>query len=167
MIDLETRVRIKMWFLTNWAGWPFTLVAWLRSWALPHRNGFGRFDANETHRVLSQAAEQLSRARRRQAGVFLRDAQRVENAIRTRADLAFDAIYLCALAALGLAAEEYQHPSPAALEAAAVFLGLTAEQIKPAMAYAEHRYAPPETDAQSQAAFEWLVTLAKKILKPK
>jgi hypothetical protein len=87
--------------------------------------------------------------------------------LRTRADIAFDASYLCALACLGLAADEYEHPSPNALKNAAGLLGLTAVQILPAIAYARCRYEPLGTEEQSQVAYKELLALAKRILKTK
>lgn len=125
------------------------------------------FESNQDHTLSSQEANQRARARRRLAGVFLRDAQRQENSLRTRTDIAFDATYLCALACLGLAADEYQHPSPNALKKAAGFLGLTAEQIQPAIAYARCRYQPTKTEEQCQVVYKQLLALAKKLLKTK
>ena len=122
---------------------------------------------NQNHGVLSQAALQRASARRKLAEVFLRDAQRIENSLRTRADLAFDAVYLCALASIGGSADDYEHPSPRALKGAARFLGLTSEQIQPAMAYARYRYQPAGTEAQCQVAYDELVTIATRLLKTK
>src|SRR5665647_468678 len=87
------------------------------------------FESNQNREVCSQEALLRAGARRRLAGVFFRDAQRPENSLRTRADLAFEAVYLCALAATGLAAEEFDHPSPEVLKSATEFLGLTTEPV--------------------------------------
>lgn len=125
------------------------------------------FESNQNHEVCSQDALLRASARRRLAVVFLRDAQRPENSLRTRADLVFDAVYLCALASLELAADEYEHPSSDALRNAAGFLGLTVEQIQPAMTYAGYRYEPAGTEAQCQVAYEELLALAKRLLKTK
>jgi hypothetical protein len=125
------------------------------------------FESKKDHTLSSQEAHQRASARRRLAVVFLRDAQRMENNLRTRADLAFDALYLCALASLDIAAEEYEHPSSNALRNAAKFLGLTTEQIQPAMAYAGRRYEPTGTETQCQVAYDELVALAKRLLKTK
>jgi hypothetical protein len=125
------------------------------------------FESNQNHEVCSQDALLRAGARRRLAGVFLRDAQRPENSLRTRADLAFDAVYLCTLAGIGLAADEYEHPSPEVLKNATEFLGLTTEQIQPAMTYARRRYEPAGTDAQCQVAYDEMVALAKRLLNTK
>lgn len=125
------------------------------------------FESNNNHEVWSQEALLREGARRRLAGVFFRDAQRPENSLRTRADLAFEAVYLCALAATGLAAEEYEHPSPEVLKNATEFLGLTTEQIQPAMTYAGRRYEPAATDAQCQGAYDELMALARRLLNTK
>jgi hypothetical protein len=124
-------------------------------------------ESNQDHTLSSQDAHLRASARRRLAGVFLRDAQRVENSLRTRADIAFDATYLCALACLDIAAHECDHPSPDVLMKATGLLGLTAEQIRPAIAYAQRRYEPAGTDEQSQVAYKELLALAKRILKTK
>jgi hypothetical protein len=124
-------------------------------------------ERKKDHPLSSQEAHLRASARRRLAGVFLRDAQRVENSLRTRADIAFDATYLCALACLDIATQECEHPSSDVLSNAAGFLGLTAEQIRPAIAYAQRRYEPAGTDEQSQVAYKELLALAKRILKTK
>ncbi len=124
-------------------------------------------ESKKDHTLSSQEAHQRASARRRLAGVFLRDAQRQENSSRTRADLAFDATYLCALASLSIAAQECEHPSSDVLSNAAGLLGLTAEQILPAIAYARCRYEPLGTDEQSQVAYKELLALAKRVLKTK
>ena len=115
----------------------------------------------------SKEAHLRASARRPLAGVYLRDAQRQENSLRTRADISFDATYLCALACLDIAAQECEHPSPDVLQKAAGLLGLTAVQIEPAIAYARCRYRPLETDEQSQIAYQNLLALAKTMLKTK
>ena len=115
----------------------------------------------------SKEAHLRASARRRLAGVFLQDAQRQENSLRTRADIAFDATYLCALACLDIAAHECDHPSPDVLMKATGLLGLTAEQILPAIAYARCRYEPLRTEEQSQVAYKELLALAKRMLKTK
>jgi hypothetical protein len=53
------------------------------------------------------------------------------------------------------------------LKKAAGFLGLTAEQILPAIAYARCRYEPLRTEEQSQVAYKELLALAKRVLKTK
>ena len=127
---------------------------------MPHKS-------KKDHPLSSQEAPLRASARRRLAGVFLRDAQRQESSLRTRADLAFDAVYLCALASLDIAAEECEHPSSDVLRNAAGLLGLTAEQILPAIAYARCRYEPLRTEEQSQVAYKELLALAKRMLKTK
>ena len=124
-------------------------------------------ESKKDHTLSSQEAHQRASARRRLADVFIRDAQRIDNSLRTRADLAFDAVYLCALASLDIAAQVCEHPSPDVLMNAAGLLGLTAEQIQPAIAYARCRYEPLGTDEQSQVAYDELLALAKRVLKTK
>ena len=124
-------------------------------------------ESKKDHTLSSQEAYLRASARRRLAGVFLRDAQRVENSLRTRADIAFDATYLCALACLDIAADECEHPSPDVLMKATGLLELTADQIQPAIAYAQRRYEPIRTEEQCQVAYKELLALAKKVLKTK
>ena len=124
-------------------------------------------ESKKDNPLSSQEAHLRASARRRLAGVYLRDAQRQENSLRTRADISFDATYLCALACLDIAAQECEHPSPDVVKKAAGFLGLTAEQILPAIAYARCRYEPLGTDEQSQLAYKELLALAKRVLKTK
>ena len=125
------------------------------------------FESKKDHTVHPPEASEQASARRRLAAAFIQDAQRIENSLRTRADLAFDAVYLCALACLGLAADGYEHPSPDVVKKAAGFLGLTAVQIQPAITYARRRYEPLATDEQSQLAYKELLALAKRVLKTK
>ena len=124
-------------------------------------------ERKKDHPLSSQEARLRASARRRLAGAYLRDAQRQENSLRTRADIAFDATNLFALPSLDIAADVCEHRSPDALINAAEFLGLNAEQILPATAYAQRRYEPAGTDAQSQVAYKELLALAKRILKTK
>ncbi len=124
-------------------------------------------ESKKNHPLSSQEAHQRASARRRLADVFIRDAQRIDNSLRTRADLAFDATYLCALACLDIAADECEHPSPDVLQKAAGLLGLTAVQILPAIAYARCRYEPLGTEEQCQVAYKELLALAKRVLKTK
>jgi hypothetical protein len=124
-------------------------------------------ESKKDHTLSSQEAPLRASARRRLAGVFLRDAQRVENSLLTRADIAFDTTYLCALACLDIAAHECDHPSPDVLMKATGLLELTADQIQPAIAYAQRRYEPIRTEEQSQVAYKELLALAKGVLKTK
>ena len=125
------------------------------------------FESKKDHTVHPPEASEQASARRRLAAAFIRDAQRIENSLHTRADLAFDAVYLCALASLDLAADEYEHPSPDVLKDSAGLLRLTAAQIEPAIAYAKRRYEPLGTDEQCQVAYKQLLALAKRVLKTK
>ena len=124
-------------------------------------------ESKKDHTLSSQGAHLRANARRRLAGVYLRDAQRQENSLRTRPDIAFDATNLCALPYLDIAADVCEHRSPDALINAAEFLGLNAEQILPAIAYARCRYEPLRTEEQSQVAYKELLALAKRVLKTK
>lgn len=83
--------------------------------------------------------------------------------MRTRADLAYEAAYLYALARLGAESDEYTHPEPAALNTAAELMGLTAEQIAPAIAYIMKRYAPSVSEAEDSAAYGALLDIAQKM----
>lgn len=44
MISLETRVRLKLWFLQSKLPGVLALLSWLRSRGVPHRKDFGPFD---------------------------------------------------------------------------------------------------------------------------
>lgn len=44
MISLETRVRLKLWFLQSKLPGVLALLSWLRSRAVPLRKDFGPFD---------------------------------------------------------------------------------------------------------------------------
>lgn len=89
----------------------------------------------------------------------MRDAQRDATPWRSRADLAFEALYLYALSALGEQADNYAHPDARVLTAAAQELGLTADQIGPALEYLEHRYDPAIPDNGS--AYRVLISIAE------
>jgi hypothetical protein len=103
--------------------------------------------------------EMKSQGRRKLADAFMRDALREATPWRSRADLAFEALYLHALSILGEHADDYAHPDPRALNAAAQKLGLTLEQITPALNYLEHRYNPAFADNGHD--YRVLVTVAK------
>ena len=104
-------------------------------------------------------AEMKSQGRRTLADSFMRDAQREATPWRSRADLAFEAVYLYALAVLGEQADEYEHPDPQVLIAAAQKLNMTAEQIGLAVEYLEHRFDPAIPDKGS--AYRVLISIAK------
>jgi len=91
-------------------------------------------------------AEMKSQGRRRLADTFMKDALREATPWRSRADLAFEALYLYALSSLAEHADDYEHPDVQALYAAANQLGLTLEQIEPALTYLAHRYDPTIPD---------------------
>lgn len=97
--------------------------------------------------------------RRTIADAFMKDAQREATPWRSRADFAFEAVYLYALAALGDLADGYEHPDARLLTAAAEELGLTADQIWPALEYLERRYDPTIPDNGS--AYRVLLSIAK------
>lgn len=102
-----------------------------------------------------------SRGRRSLADSFMRDAQREATPWRSRADLAFEAVYLYALSVLGEKADDYEHPDPQVLIAAAQKLDLTADEIGPAVEYLEHRFDPAIPDNGS--AYRVLISIAKLI----
>jgi len=104
-------------------------------------------------------ADKKSQAHRTLADTFMQDAQREATPWRSRADLAFEAVYLYALAALGAQADHYAHPDVRVLSAAAQQLGLTAEQIEPAVDYLNHRYDPVMPDNGS--AYRVLLSIAQ------
>ena len=104
-------------------------------------------------------SDKKSQGRRTIADSFMRDAQRDATPWRSRADLAFEALYLYALSALGEQADNYAHPDARVLTAAAQELGLTADQIGPALEYLEHRYDPAIPDNGS--AYRVLISIAK------
>jgi hypothetical protein len=89
----------------------------------------------------------------------MRDAQREATPWRSRADLAFEAVYLYALTVLGEQADDYEHPDPRVLTAAAEKLDMTIEQIGPAVEYLEHRYDPAVPGNGS--AYRVLISIAK------
>jgi hypothetical protein len=47
MISIDTRVRIKLCWLTSKLPGVLALLAWLRTRAVPARKDFGPFDAND------------------------------------------------------------------------------------------------------------------------
>ena len=104
-------------------------------------------------------ADMKSQGRRTIAEAFMQDAQREATPWRSRADFAFEAVYLYALSALGEDADNYEHPDARVLNAAAEKLGLTAAQISPAVEYLEHRYDPAIPDNGS--AYRVLISIAK------
>ena len=106
-------------------------------------------------------ADKKSKGRRAIADAFMQDAQREANHWRSRADFAFDAAYLYALSALDEQADGYEHPDARVLPAAAEVLGLTAEQIAPAVEYLEHRYDSAIPDNVS--AYHLLISIAKML----
>ena len=91
----------------------------------------------------------------------MQDAQRDATHWRSRADFAFEAVYLYALSALSDQADGYEHPDARVLPAAAEKLGLTAEQIGPAVEYLEHRYDSAIPDNGS--AYRVLISIAKTL----
>ena len=104
-------------------------------------------------------ADKKSQGRRTLADTFMQDAQREATPWRSRADLAFEAVYLYALSALGEQADAYDHPDVRVLTAAAQKRGLTAEQMGPAVDYLNHRYDPVMPDNGS--AYRVLLSIAK------
>lgn len=104
-------------------------------------------------------SENISQGRRKIANTFMKDAQREATPWRSRADFAFEAVYLYALSALGEQADSYAHPDARALTAAAEKLGLTADQIEPAVEYLEYRFDPAIPDNGS--AYRVLISIAK------
>jgi hypothetical protein len=90
--------------------------------------------------------EMRSQGRRRLADAFMKDALREATPWRSRADLAFEDLYLYALSSLDEHADDYEHPDAQALNTAAHKLELTLEQIEPALTYLAHRYDPTFPD---------------------
>ena len=72
-----------------------------------------------------------SQGRRTLADSFMRDAQREATPWRSRADLAFEAVYLYALAVLGEQADDYEHPDSQVLTAAAEKLTCRMRKLSP------------------------------------
>lgn len=104
-------------------------------------------------------ADMKLQGRRTLADSFMRDALREATPWRSRADLAFEAVYLYALMVLGDEADDFEHPDARVLKAAAEKLDMTAEQIGPAVKYLENRYDPAIPDDGS--AYRVLITIAK------
>ena len=100
-----------------------------------------------------------SQGRRTLADSFMRDAQRESTPWRSRADLAFEAVYLYALTMLGEQADDYEHPDTRVLTAAAEKCNMTAEEIGPAVEYLAHRFDPAIPDNGS--AYQVLLSIAK------
>ena len=100
-----------------------------------------------------------SQGQRKLADAFMKDALREATPWKSRADLAFEALYLYALSALDEQADDHEHPNAQALNAAAHKLGLTLGQIEPALAYVTHRYDPAISDNGHD--FRALITVAK------
>ena len=104
-------------------------------------------------------ADMKAQGRRTIADSFMKDAQREATPWRSRADLAFEAVYLYALTVLGDEADGYVHPDTQVLTAAAKKLKMTTEEIGPAVEYLEHRYDPSIPDNGS--AYRVLISIAK------
>ena len=100
-----------------------------------------------------------SQGRRTIADSFMKDAQREATPWRSRADFAFEAVYLYALSVLGEQADVYEHPDARVLTAAAEKLHLTAEQVGPVVEYLAHRYDPTLPDNGS--SYREFLTIAK------
>lgn len=110
---------------------------------------------------MTNTADENCQGRRTIADAFMQDAQREATPWRSRADFAFEAVYLYALAALGETADAYEHPDARVLSAAADKAGLTTEQIAPALTYLKHRYDPVTPDNGS--AYGVLISIAEKL----
>jgi len=103
-------------------------------------------------------SDKKSQGRHTIADAFMKDAQREATPWRSRADFAFEAVYLYALSALGEDADNYAHPDARVLIAAAKKLGLTAVQIGPAVEYLQHRY--DSTIPDNGSAYRVLISIA-------
>jgi hypothetical protein len=103
--------------------------------------------------------ETKSQGWRKLADAFMKDSLREATPWRSRADLAFEALYLYALSSLEEHADDYEHPDTQALKAAACKLGLTLEQIEPALTYLAHRYNPTFPDNSHD--YRVLIEIAK------
>ena len=73
--------------------------------------------------------------------------------------MAFEAVYLYALAVLGAQADDYEHPDPQVLTAAAEQRKMTDGEIESAVEYLEHRFDPAIPDNGS--AYRVLISIAK------
>lgn len=105
---------------------------------------------------------------RAQADAYLRDAQREENSDATRADCAFDAVYMFCRCIMAGQDEGLQHPHVGVLAVAAERLGWSPAQMGPALTYIEYRdsderLARPRATALTQSTRETLVRLAETL----
>jgi hypothetical protein len=105
---------------------------------------------------------------RAQADAYLRDAQREENSDATRADCAFDAVYMFCRCIMAGQDEGLQHPHVGVLAVAAERLGWSPAQMGPALTYIEYRdsderLARPRGTALTQSTRETLVRLAETL----
>jgi hypothetical protein len=76
------------------------------------------------------------------AEAYLRDAQRIENSLPTRADLAFEACYLWSLSLAREVLEPLNHPDPAIFGFAADKLGWRNAEFAPAQMHLVTRLIP-------------------------
>jgi hypothetical protein len=110
---------------------------------------------------MTKAEADKSQGRRAIAAAFLKDAQREATPWRSRADFAFEAVYLYALAAIRAQADEYEHPDARVLSAAAETAGLTALEMEPAVTYITQRYDP--VTPENGSAYGVLISIAEKL----
>jgi|GEM_PF-2368909 len=110
---------------------------------------------------MTESEADKSQGQRTIAAALLQDAQREATPWRSRADFAFEAVYLYALAALGEQADEYEHPDARVLSAAADKAGLTAVEIEPAVTYMSQRYDPVTPNNGSD--YGELISIAEKL----
>jgi hypothetical protein len=117
--------------------------------------------------VFPPSALKRAREHRRLAHEFLKAAQTPGIAALPRVTLAVESVYLCALAALGAAGDNYKHPSRDALVVGARLAGLSKKQIDGIADCLDYRYESAGSDARWQLPLELLTTAAKTMLKSK
>lgn len=125
----------------------------------------GQIETNEG--VFPPDARKRALEHRRLAHEFYKAAQTPGIAALPRVTLTVESVYLCALAALGAAVDNYKHPSREALVTRARLAWLSKEEIDPIADCLEYRYEPGGTDARWQQPLDLLTKAAKTMLKTK
>ena len=107
----------------------------------------------------------LAKSRAELCSIMLMDAQRTVNSLGTRYTCAFDALYLCTLAALQAPAGLQSHPDMKLLLEGAQLLGLTALDLAPALERANRLFGPLEASEDEVSALIALATKARESLR--
>ena len=94
-------------------------------------NPYERKQIETNEGVFPPYALKRAREHRRLAHEFYKAAQAPGIAALPRVTLTVESVYLCALAALGAAVDNYKHPSREALVTGARLAGLSNEEIEP------------------------------------